>query len=584
MRCGRNATLSIHFSSLLWLVAFLLFKPLGAQKAIPIESNPYNREVPDTGRAAAFIDPGSIPFIHFSDIQKYYIANWKKSVRTLTHDSADFIGLPYPYSTPTLAGNQMFREMYYWDSYFINKGLIAYHNYTLEETQKAALKSNIVEHSIESKADNSTKSFSEDDAIESESLLQALNNCNNLIYLVNRFGFVPNANRFSMTNRSQPPLLAAMVNDIFEVTGDTAWLRIALKALEKEHRWWKENRSLGLRPQQYSGVDGAKKHPTALYLNHYGNNASDAFLLRFAQFLKGRLGSGFDSMYSVLNRDTLKSREGKKQGKGILLSDHLLAEAESGWDFTTRFNARCMSIAPLDLNCLLYLSEKTLANGYKTLKEHKKSREWRQQSNLRKALINKLFYDKHTGWYWDYDLAKREIHFNHNAAQFMPYFVGLAKHNSRNKKALIQLSNLFIGNCGIYPCLPLNTQVGGLHDDAKDSTSVEANRVFWKTQWDSPNAWPPLTHFAAQALLNYGKGIGENCSLLIYKRDQLIWSFKESVEVQFGITQKIWEKYNIDDGTLQVVNEYPMPDFFGWTAGVYMGFLGEFDSFAIFCF
>jgi alpha,alpha-trehalase len=125
---------------------------------------------------------------------------------------------------------------------------------------------------------------------------------------------------------------------------------------------------LGLRPQQYSGVDGAKKHPTALYLNHYGNNASDAFLLRFAQFLKGRLGSGFDSMYSVLNRDTLKSREGKKQGKGILLSDHLLAEAESGWDFTTRFNARCMSIAPLDLNCLLYLSEKTLANGYKTLK------------------------------------------------------------------------------------------------------------------------------------------------------------------------------------------------------------------------
>jgi len=567
MRCGRNATFSIQFRSLIWLVSFLLFKPLGAQTSSKTE-----------------------PF--FAEAQQYYIANWKKSVRILTHDSADFIGLPYPYSTPTLAGNQMFREMYYWDSYFINKGLIAYHNYALQETQAAALKSNPAKYPIFPQLPSQhpiglfryPKSAAEGNAIESESLLQAINNCNNLIYLVDRFGFVPNANRFWMTNRSQPPLLAAMVNDIFEVTGDTAWLRIALKALEKEHRWWKENRSLGLRPQQYSGVDGAKKHPTALYLNHYGNNASDAFLLRFAQFLKGRLGSGFDSMYSVLNRDTLKSREGKKQGKGILLSDHLLAEAESGWDFTTRFNARCMSIAPLDLNCLLYLSEKTLANGYKTLKEHKKSREWRQQSNLRKALINKLFYDKHTGWYWDYDLAKSEIHFNHNAAQFMPYFVGLAKHNSRNKKALIQLSNLFIGNCGIYPCLPLNTQVGGLHDDAKDSTSVEANRVFWKTQWDSPNAWPPLTHFAAQALLNYGKGIGENCSLLIYKRDQLIWSFKESVEVQFGITQKIWEKYNIDDGTLQVVNEYPMPDFFGWTAGVYMGFLGEFDSFAIFCF
>ena len=518
MRCGRNATFSIEFRSLFWLVSFLLFKPLGAQKAIPAE-----------------------PYI--AEAQQYYIANWKKSVRILTHDSADFIGLPYPYSTPTLAGNQMFREMYYWDSYFINCGLLTYGNHP-------------------QRGGDATPD--EKDAIQ-----QAINNCNNLIYLVDRFGFVPNANRFSMTNRSQPPLLSAMVNDIFDVTGDTAWLRVALKALEKEHHWWMENRALGLTPQEYRGIGGAQKNPTALRLNHYGNNASDAFLLRFAQFLKGRLGPGFDSIYSELNRDTLISREGKKQGKGILLSDHLLAEAESGWDFTTRFNARCLFIAPLDLNCLLYLSEKTLANGYKTLKEHKKSREWRQRSNLRKALINKLFYDKHTGWYWDYDIAKRVIHFNHNAAQFMPYFVGLAKHNYRNKTALARLSNTYIGKFGVYPCLPLS----------KDSSAIAANRVFWKTQWDSPNAWPPLTHFAAQAIRNYSNGQGKLTNLMLnMKRNQLILSFMESVEVQFAITQKFWEKYNVDYGTLQVVNEYPMPDFFGWTAGVYMEYRIEFEG------
>ena len=520
----------------------MLLKPLGAQKSIPVE--------PDIAEA-----------------QQYYIVNWKKSVRTLTHDSADFIGLPYPYSTPTLAGNQMFREMYYWDSYFINKGLIAYHNYALQKTQAAALKFNPAKHPIESTANNSKKSISEGNFIESESLLQAINNCNNLISLVDRFGFVPNANRFSMTNRSQPPLLGAMINDIFEVTGDTAWLRVALKALEKEHHWWMENRSLGLSPQEYQGIDGAQKNPTALRLNHYGNNASDDFLLRFAQFLKGRLGPDFDSIYSELNRDTLISREGKNQGKGILLLDHLLAEAESGWDFTTRFNARCLFIAPLDLNCLLYLSEKTLANGYKTLKEQKKSRLWRQQSNLRKALINKLFYDKHTGWYWDYDIAKRVIHFNHNAGQFMPYFVGLAKHNSRNKKALARLSNTYIGKFGVHPCLPLSI----------DSSAIAANRVLWKTQWDSPNAWPPLTHFAAKAIKNYATGQGKLTNLMLnIKRNQLIVSFMESVEVQFAITQKFWEKYNVDYGTLQVVNEYPMPDFFGWTAGVYMEYHFEF--------
>lgn len=101
-----------------WAIAIII---LILPAAIPVfgqNTNVRSKEIVDTQTA---VDPAV----------GYYIANWKKSVRTLTQDSADFIGLPYPYSTPTLAGNQMFREMYYWDSYFINKGLIAYHNYAL---------------------------------------------------------------------------------------------------------------------------------------------------------------------------------------------------------------------------------------------------------------------------------------------------------------------------------------------------------------------------------------------------------------------------------------------------------------------
>ena len=45
------------------------------------------------------------------DALTHYRNHWKGSVRHLTKDSADFIGLPHPYSTPTLAGNQMFQEM-----------------------------------------------------------------------------------------------------------------------------------------------------------------------------------------------------------------------------------------------------------------------------------------------------------------------------------------------------------------------------------------------------------------------------------------------------------------------------------------
>ncbi|MEY5036817.1 MAG: hypothetical protein RLZZ110_1834, partial [Bacteroidota bacterium] len=144
----------------------------------------------------------------------YYINNWSRSVRYTPNDSADFIGLPYPYSTPTLAGNKLFQEMYYWDTYFINRGLLAYGTHP--------------QRGGEANGD------------EKLALQQAIHNVDNLIFLVNKLGFVPNANRYSMTNRSQPPLLGAIINDIYTATKDTAWLRIALSALEKEHHWWME--------------------------------------------------------------------------------------------------------------------------------------------------------------------------------------------------------------------------------------------------------------------------------------------------------------------------------------------------------
>ncbi len=463
----------------------------------------------------------------------YYMGNWSLSTRFLPNDSADFIGLPHPYSTPTLKGSKMFQEMYYWDTYFINRGLLAYGSHP-------------------QRGGASTPD-------ENLAIAQAINNANNLIFLVNKFGFVPNANRYSMTNRSQPPLLGAMIADIFAVTQDTAWLRLALAALAKEHQWWMENRSVNLSPKEYAGIKFHKNETAFLRLNHYGHNADNAFLIRFSRFLSGRLGAPYDSLYLKVNLDSFVGGYGQKQPKGFRLVGHLLAEAESGWDFTPRFNARCKNIAALDLNCLLYLTEKTLEDGYKTLGDRKTSTRWKRRSEIRKSLINKLLYDKHTGWFWDYDLSKRAINFNANAAQFMPYFVGLPKHNKQTKWALSELASRFVSKYGVHPCLPV-----GL-----DSINVE-NRVLWKTQWDSPNAWPPLTHFTVKGLENYARGLGKLSNLILnISRIQLMYTYLESVESQFATTGKFWEKYNVNTGGLEVTNEYEMPDFFGWTAGVY---------------
>ncbi|TQD96418.1 hypothetical protein C1H46_017913 [Malus baccata] len=90
-----------------------------------------------------------------------------------------------------------FREVYYWDSYWVIRGLLASKMY---DTAK-----NIV---------------------------------TNLLSLIEEYGYVLNGARTYYANRSQPPLLSAMVHEIYKRTGDVELARKALPALMKEHEFW----------------------------------------------------------------------------------------------------------------------------------------------------------------------------------------------------------------------------------------------------------------------------------------------------------------------------------------------------------
>ena len=56
-------------------------------------------------------------------INEYINENNPKCIRFNTGDSGTLIGLPYPYTVPCVEGS--FQEMFYWDTYFTNKGYIA---------------------------------------------------------------------------------------------------------------------------------------------------------------------------------------------------------------------------------------------------------------------------------------------------------------------------------------------------------------------------------------------------------------------------------------------------------------------------
>jgi len=86
-------------------------------------------------------------------------------------DRTTLIPLPKPFFVP----GDRFREIYYWDSYWTVKGLLI-----------------------------------------SEMFESALNQVENLVVLLERFGFVPNGSRTYYLNRSQPPLLSGMIRLILE--------------------------------------------------------------------------------------------------------------------------------------------------------------------------------------------------------------------------------------------------------------------------------------------------------------------------------------------------------------------------------
>ena len=138
------------------------------------------------------------------DLEKYrrtdaYIRDrWKDTVRT-NSGKADRIELPCPISVP--CASERFTSFFYWDTYFINRGLLL------------------------------------DDPA------QALNNLRNMKFLVEQLGFVPNGNLFGMQNRSQPPLYGPAVKDYYDRFPSAEVAEEFYPTMSREYEFWMTQRS-----------------------------------------------------------------------------------------------------------------------------------------------------------------------------------------------------------------------------------------------------------------------------------------------------------------------------------------------------
>lgn len=336
-------------------------------------------------------------------VNEYIEKNLPLSIRVHTQDTENLYAMPHPYLIPSVKG--MFQEMYYWDTYFANTGLIM-------------------------RGD----------------LEQARNNIDNLVYMIDRFGFVLNGSNTYFLYNSQPPVLALMVREYFDQTRDTAWLAEVYPRLEKEHSFWMSRRN------------------SAIGLNRYDcEKLPESFVTHSAASAVGRLGFRPEGM----------------DDEAMARANH--AAGESGWDFTPRMGWEVFNYAALDLNSWLYSLEDQLCYFAGVLNQPDDQKKWQNAKETRAALLRQYLKGE-DGVFYDYHIPSGKRSDLVSAATYYPLYVGMA--TAEEAAAAVKVLHRVEEPYGIA-CVEKCDKPGNY-------------------QWGHPNGWPPTQRIVAEGLLRYG--------------------------------------------------------------------------------
>jgi alpha,alpha-trehalase len=231
---------------------------------------------------------------------------------------------------------------------------------------------------------------------------------------------------------------------------------------------------------------------------------------------------------------------------------NIRAAAESGWDFSTRWmdttgkleTIQTTFIIPVDLNCLLYHLELSIAKSYQLQEDASHYRLYLAKAALRKKAILKYSWNGKKGWFMDYNWKTKQQTPNMTLAGMYPLEFKIASAKEA-ERAVQNLKNKFLKPGGLITTLERSGQ-----------------------QWDSPNAWAPLQYIAISGLSNYQQDT--------LARSIAVRWVQNNINV-FNSTGKLMEKYNVlDTGINAGGGEYPLQDGFGWTNGILLNLLNRY--------
>lgn len=438
-----------------------------------------------------FYEFGDLKTAYHTDLSmtpRQHIAElWHVLERKNRRDRGSLIALPNAYVVP----GGRFSEQFYWDSYFIMLGLAADGRWDMIE---GMLK--------------------------------------NYAYMIRKFGFIPNASRTYLLTRSQPPFFAQMVRLLARHKGRTRTLVEYLPYMLAEYRFWmKGRRSLGRR--EHKAFARIAEMPDGSLLNRYYDN---------------KMTPRPESLKEDV--DTAEEAPDRESDRLYL---HLRAGAESGWDFSSRwFNdpadirtIHTADIIPVDLNCLMYQLEITIAETYQLLRQPLLAKRFHAVADRRARSILEYCWSDNEQFFTDYNFHKKQRTERITLAGVFPLYAKIATTKQAAAVAT-RIEKDFLKQGGLI------------------TTLVETGQ-----QWDMPNGWAPLHWTTIQGLRNYG-----------YHKlaDEIKHRWVETNVNLFKKKGKMVEKYDVVNPTLEGGGgEYPLQDGFGWTNGVLAALLDEDD-------
>jgi len=282
--------------------------------------------------------------------------------------------LPRPYVVP----GGRFNEMYGWDSYFIQAGLLRDNEIALAKDM-----------------------------------------ADNFLYEIRNYGKILNANRTYYLTRSQPPFLTQMVLGVHKKTQDRNWLAEAVPAIEKYYALWTTEPHLtpqtGLSRYYDFGdtpaAESVSAERDAQGFTHYDRVREYYKTYQVKDYEVGEFyDRGRDMLTSLFYRGDRSMRE-------------------SGFDPSNRFGPFSVDIIhydPVCLNSLLYLMETQTAEIMKILGREADAAKWQKLADDRAAKLNQLMWDPKDGLYYDYEFVHSRVRRYPFLTAFYPLWAGIA--------------------------------------------------------------------------------------------------------------------------------------------------------------